>query len=142
MTNVPQEIINGKWSNPEDSKTADYLATHREGYWGIYAEDYIDDYTHQKIGPLVQQYTEKLQSSAQNVSYKGFRGLLTTYLQWSIKLKHTFKRVKKKSKNPVPSWAFSVLGDSLHHTTLSNKHKKLYESHSCIPGRRSMVEGP
>jgi hypothetical protein len=61
MTNVPQEIINGQWTNPIDTPTS-YTATQRRGAWGIYAEDYVDVFTHQCIDPIVQRYTAKVQS--------------------------------------------------------------------------------
>jgi hypothetical protein len=44
---VPDVIIHGKWTNPTNQQH--YVPTHRQGDWGIYAEDYTDDYTNQHI---------------------------------------------------------------------------------------------
>ena len=62
MTNVPQEIINGQWTNPTNGPTTSYTATQRRGAWGIYAEDYVDAYTRQCIDPIVQKYTDKVEA--------------------------------------------------------------------------------
>ncbi len=60
MTNVPPEIRDGQWTNPLDDKR--YKVTHRWGAWGIYAENYMDVYTHQCIDPIVQRYKDKIKS--------------------------------------------------------------------------------
>lgn len=61
MTNVPQIIRDGQWTNPIEAPRP-YTATQRRGAWGIYAEDYVDVFTHQCIDPIVQRYTAKMQS--------------------------------------------------------------------------------
>ncbi len=61
MTNVPPEIRDGQWTNPIDAPNP-YKASHRRGAWGIYAEDYVDVYTHQCIDPIVQRYKDKMMS--------------------------------------------------------------------------------
>jgi hypothetical protein len=46
-TDVPDVIIRGYWTNPTNQKH--YVPTHRQGEWGIYAEDYIDEYTRKQM---------------------------------------------------------------------------------------------
>ena len=54
VTQVPRVIIDGRWTDPVS--TYGHAPTTRVGDWGVYTEDYIDEYTRRQIEPLEEQY--------------------------------------------------------------------------------------
>lgn len=55
---IPDQIMNGEWTNPINNQR-EYIQTHRTGSrWGIYAEDYVDPFTKAMLKTWVDRHTD------------------------------------------------------------------------------------